>query len=128
MSSRPPDSSTAAMNDRKGTRAKAAPARPIPPPLETASYAAILRKQLPELREDFGVKWLGIFGSYVRGDQKETSDLDVLVEFSETPGLFKFIALERQLSRLLGVKVDLVMKNALKPAIGRRILAEVVPV
>ena len=52
----------------------------------------------------------------------------MLVEFYETPGLLRFIAMENYLSDLLGVKVDLVMKDALKPAIGKRILAEVVPV
>ena len=66
--------------------------------------------------------------SYVKGKQTKDSDLDLLVEFYETPGLLRFIAMENYLSDMLGVKVDLVMKDALKPAIGKRILAEVVPV
>ena len=74
------------------------------------------------------VKSLGVFGSFVKGEQTENSDLDLLVEFNETPGLLRFIAMENYLSDLLGVKVDLVMKDALKSAIGKRILAEVVPV
>jgi len=78
-----------------------------------------------ELTEDYKVKEIGIFGSYVRGEQQEKSDLDILVDFKEVIGLFKFIALERYLSELLGVKVDLVMKSALKPRIGERILKEV---
>lgn len=78
-----------------------------------------------ELSRDYKVKEIGIFGSYIRGEQREKSDLDMLVEFEETIGLFKFVALERYLSRLLGVKVDLVMKSALKPRIGARILQEV---
>ncbi len=78
-----------------------------------------------EFNENYKVKEIGIFGSYVRGEQQEKSDLDILVEFYETIGLFKFVALERYLSQLLGVKVDLVMKSALKPRIGRRILKEV---
>ncbi|NIM12914.1 MAG: nucleotidyltransferase [Candidatus Aminicenantes bacterium] len=78
-----------------------------------------------ELAENFKVKEIGIFGSYVRGEQQEKSDLDILVDFKETIGLFKFVALERYLSELLGVKVDLVMKSALKPRIGERILKEV---
>jgi predicted nucleotidyltransferase len=79
-----------------------------------------------ELIENYEIKEIGIFGSYVRGEQEEKSDLDILVDFKETIGLFKFVALERYLSELLGVKVDLVMKSALKPRIGARILKEVV--
>jgi predicted nucleotidyltransferase len=68
---------------------------------------------------------LGVFGSYVRGDQRSDSDLDLLVEFQEPPSLFQFIRLENELSDALGIDVDLVMKSALKPAIGRHILEEV---
>lgn len=89
---------------------------------------ARLRAHLPELRERYGVRTLGVFGSYVREEQRGSSDLDVLVEFDRTPTLLEFVDLQYHLSDLLGVKVDLVMKRALKPAIGRRILAEVVPV
>ncbi|MCX6583407.1 MAG: nucleotidyltransferase family protein [Candidatus Aminicenantes bacterium] len=78
-----------------------------------------------QLAQDYKVKTIGIFGSYIRGQQQDKSDLDILVDFEETIGLFKFVALERYLSQLLGVKVDLVMKSALKPRIGARILEEV---
>ncbi len=71
---------------------------------------------------------MGIFGSYVRQEQCADSDLDVLVTFSETPGLLKFIALENYLSDLLGVKVDLVMQDALKSNMRPRILCEVIQV
>jgi predicted nucleotidyltransferase len=67
---------------------------------------------------------LELFGSYVRGEETAGSDLDLLVSFAETPTLFQFVALEQFLSDKLGVKVDLVMKEALKPRIGERILAE----
>lgn len=90
--------------------------------------ARILRAHLPELGERYGVSSLGLFGSYVRGEQREHSDLDVLVEFDRTPTLFEFVDLQYHLSDLLGVKVDLVMKKTLKPALGRRILQEVMPV
>lgn len=88
----------------------------------------ILRRELPQLRERHKVSSLGVFGSYVRGEQRKKSDLDILVEFENTPGLIKFMGLENELSDRLGVKVDLVMKDALKPRIGKRVLAEVVPV
>ena len=78
------------------------------------------------LQERFKVSEVGIFGSYVRGQQAETSDVDVLVEFSETPSLLKFVNLENYLSDNLGIKVDLVHKAGLKPRIGERILREVV--
>lgn len=78
-----------------------------------------------ELRRDYKVKEIGIFGSYVRGEQEERSDLDILVDFEETIGLFKFMALEIYLSELIGINVDLVLKSALKPFIGARILEEV---
>jgi len=86
-----------------------------------------LRGHLPELRERYKVKSLGVFGSRVRGDQRTRSDLDVLVEFSEPPSFFEFLDLQDHLSDLSGTKVDLVMKSALKPVIGQHILQEVVP-
>jgi predicted nucleotidyltransferase len=64
----------------------------------------------------------------VRNEQKKGSDLDVLVEFDEPPSLLRFLQLEPYLSDLLGVRVDLVIKDVLKPAIGRRILSGVVSV
>lgn len=69
-----------------------------------------------------------MFGSYVHGDQYEGSDLDLLVEYDEAPGLLAFIELEQFLSDTLNVNVDLVMKGALKPKIGERVLDEVVEV
>lgn len=78
------------------------------------------------LQERYNVRELGIFGSYVRQEQTETSDVDLLVDFSETPSLLKFVNLENYLSDNLGIKVDLVHRAGLKPRIGERILAEVV--
>ena len=92
-------------------------------------FAQTLRQHLPELQERYGVAYLGLFGSYVRGEEEEDSDLDLLVEFDDRPmGLFGFVALEDYLSELLDVKVDLVMRRALKRRIGKRILEEVVQV
>ena len=88
----------------------------------------ILRRSLPEISGKYSVKSLEVFGSYVRGEQDKDSDLDVLVEFEKVPGLFKYIELENYLDDLLGVKVDLVMKRALKPRIEKRILSEAIPV
>jgi hypothetical protein len=87
-----------------------------------------LRGYLPELCERYGVSTLGVFGSYVRGEQRAGSDLDLLVEFERVPTLLEFVDLQYHLSDLLGIKVDLVMEKTLKPTIGRHILEEVVPV
>ena len=89
---------------------------------------AKLKKLEPSLQRQYQVKSLGLFGSYVRGEQKSKSDLDLLVEFSKTPSLFAFIRLENKLSEIFGVKVDLVMKTSLKPAIGKHILQEAVAI
>ena len=83
-----------------------------------------LRAELPKLRSEFHVDSLEIFGSFVRNEQTPNSDLDILVTFSRAPSLFTFIELEDYLSGILGVKVDLVMKSALKPNIGKRIISE----
>jgi predicted nucleotidyltransferase len=80
------------------------------------------------LRKNYGVKSLGVFGSYARRENRPGSDLDLLVEFDQAPTIFEFVRLERFLAAMLGVKVDLVMKTALKPEIGKRILTEVLPV
>jgi hypothetical protein len=88
----------------------------------------VLRRELPHLAERYGVRSLGVFGSYVRREESSTSDMDVLVAFETAPSLLRFIELENRLTDLLGVKVDLVMKDALKPRIGKRILKELVSV
>ncbi len=88
----------------------------------------VLKKYESELRERYGVKEIGIFGSYVRGEAKKGSDIDILVEFYPNAeiDLIKFVELEEYISDLLGIKVDLVMKSALKTRIGKHILKEVV--
>jgi uncharacterized protein len=82
----------------------------------------------PFLQQTYQVAQVGIFGSYVRGEQTPTSDLDILIEFIPTArfGLVKFCELENYLSETLNLKVDLVMKAGLKPTIGDRILQEVI--
>jgi hypothetical protein len=83
---------------------------------------------MPELKERYKVSSLGVFGSYVRNQQTPRSDLDILVEFAEAPNVFEFMDLEKHLARLLGVRVELVSRKALKGNIGQRILREVLHV
>lgn len=85
-----------------------------------------LSEYKPILQGQFKVREIGVFGSYVRGEQKKTSDLDILVDFYEPISLLNFIRLENHLSKYLGIKVDLVMRDSLKPRIGSHILKEVV--
>ncbi len=79
-----------------------------------------------ELRERYGVRRIGLFGSVVRSDATPASDVDVLVEFERPVGFFEFLRLEEYLTERLGRKVDLVSRKALKPRIGACILDEVV--
>jgi len=88
----------------------------------------IIQQHKKEIKEKYGVKEIGIFGSLVRGEMKEESDVDILVEFEKPIGFFKFLELEEYLSDLIGRKVDLVSKKALKPHIGKYILEEVITV
>ena len=85
----------------------------------------ILRQKLPELRERYGVKKIGLFGSYARGEQKERSDIDLLVEFEKPIDLFRLFELEEELSELLGAKVEIVTPEGLKERIRQYIMQDV---
>lgn len=84
-----------------------------------------LKRFKPMLREKFKVKEIGFFGSYVRGEESETSDVDVLVDFLEPIG-WEYIDFKEFLEEILGMEVDLVTVKALKPQLKEKILKEVV--
>ena len=86
----------------------------------------ILAMHMDELRGHFKVKEIGVFGSYVRGEEKEASDIDVLVEFEEPVSLLGLVSLENHLSDLFGVKVDLVPKGEIRQELKEKIIKEVV--
>jgi len=88
---------------------------------------SLLIQRLPELQRRYHVRSLGLFGSRVRGDARPDSDLDVLVEYDEAPTLFQVVRLEDELTELAGAKVDLVLRDSLRPELAPRILREVVP-
>ncbi|PIR17887.1 MAG: nucleotidyltransferase [Deltaproteobacteria bacterium CG11_big_fil_rev_8_21_14_0_20_49_13] len=88
----------------------------------------ILTAQKLILAKKFNVKEIALFGSYVRGENKSNSDIDILVEFFQPIGLFAFMDCEEYLEKILGIKVDLVSKKALKPQIGKQVLKEMIPV
>ncbi len=95
--------------------------------LDLTTIVEVLSAHKGELQEKYGIKEMGVFGSYVRGEEKKQSDIDILVEFENHArvSLLDFIRLEHAIEDLLGVKVDLVEKSTLKPRIGKRILREI---
>ncbi len=92
------------------------------------SIRRLIREHLPDLQKRFAVESLSVFGSVIHGEQRPGSDVDLLVTFHRVPGLIRFVQLENELTDLLGCKVDLVLRDALKPVIGERILREAVPI
>lgn len=95
--------------------------------LQISEILEVLRQHKGELAEQYGVRSIGVFGSRVRGEETEASDVDILVEFDPESriSLLDFVRLEDYLGYLLGVPVDLVEKSALKPRVARHVLAEV---
>ncbi|MBI5216337.1 MAG: nucleotidyltransferase family protein [Ignavibacteriae bacterium] len=87
-----------------------------------------LVEELPNLRVSYSVERIGIFGSYTRNEQDDESDVDVLVEFSKPVGFFHFLHLENYLTSSLGIRVDLVTKDALKPAMREEIINALITV
>lgn len=93
-----------------------------------SEVTARLRRELPRLREQYGLRSLAVFGSVVRTEQRGDSDVDLLASFIETPSLLRLLEVENDLADTLGNRVDLVLDEGLKPAIGREIGRELVPV
>lgn len=93
---------------------------------ELERLIACLREAKTELRDRFGVREISLFGSRVRGEDRPTSDLDLLVEFERVPGLLRFLELEEYLSQLLGIQVDLVRKASVREELRAEILGEAV--
>lgn len=86
-----------------------------------------LEQSVPDLRADFGVKRIGIFGSFARGEQKRTSDVDVLVEFAPGKATFdNFMKLAFYLEELFSRKVDLLTVKGIDRYIRSRVESEVI--
>lgn len=94
----------------------------------TVDIHALLQLHLPELARRYQIKSLCLFGSHVRGEENNSSDVDLLVDFDQTPTLFELMDLEEELEQLLQKDIDLVTEKSLRGAIGQRILREAVPV
>lgn len=83
-----------------------------------------VRKIIIPILKKYGVHRAGIFGSFVRGEAKEGSDMDILVEVERSMSLLDFVGLKLELEKVLGMKVDLVEYGAIKPLLKERILKE----
>ncbi|MBI2558943.1 nucleotidyltransferase family protein [Candidatus Woesearchaeota archaeon] len=88
----------------------------------------ILASSKPELRKRYKVRELSIFGSYSRGEQKKTSDVDVLVRFSPNASLFDFVGLGNYLEERLKMKVDVVSERGIRPELKSSIVKDVVKI
>jgi len=86
----------------------------------------IIKNNLPTIQKQYNVEEIGIFGSYAQNQQKEGSDIDILVNFYKPISLFKFVDLKEFLEKKLNNEVDLVSKKGIKPIIKKSILNEVV--
>ncbi|MBI4967787.1 MAG: nucleotidyltransferase family protein [Rhodospirillales bacterium] len=88
---------------------------------------AELRRLGPVLGRDYPVRVVGVFGSYARGEQTDTSDLDILVDCDAPVGFLTLAGLQQDLSDALGIKVDVMIRQQPPSPVGRRIAAELVP-
>lgn len=84
-----------------------------------------LKELKPILERDYNITEIGLFGSYLRGEQNQNSDIDILVDHKSGLTFFKLIDLEKFLNKTFNIKVDIAFKKYLKKNIGKRILSEV---
>ncbi len=87
-----------------------------------------IRENRGMLEKEFGIVKVRVFGSYVRGQQRENSDLDLIVKFKKTPGFIKLMQIEEKLSSILGVKVDLLTEEGISPYIKEYVEKEAIEI
>ncbi len=95
-----------------------------------ADIRRLLELQKPDLQQKYGITEIGVFGSYVRNQQRPDSDLDILIELERPPriSLLGLVELEDYLSEIVGIKVDIAIKKNLRKRIGSHILQEVISI
>ena len=93
-----------------------------------AEIRTILHAHDSDLRNHYGITDLSVFGSVVRGEAREDSDVDILATFNQPIGLLKLIGAEYYLSGLLGLKVDLIPSDEVRPELQEQIYNEAIPV
>lgn len=72
-------------------------------------------EKIAQVLKNQGARKIAVFGSYVRGEERPESDIDIIVEFSERKSLLELVRIERQLSEVLGIKVDLLTEKSISP-------------
>lgn len=77
----------------------------------------ILGEHKEKLREKYGITEIKLFGSYIKGEQNESSDIDIIVSFEEQPTLIELLKIEREFEKLLDLKVDLLTEEGISPFI-----------
>jgi predicted nucleotidyltransferase len=92
--------------------------------LETGTSIAVLKRKITPILNRYGIKKAGLFGSCVRGELREDSDLDILVELDSDLSLLEFIRIKLDLEDMLGRNIDLVEYSTIKPRLKERILKE----
>ena len=95
-------------------------------PMNTQDVVIKLKELRPIIAARYKAKEIGLFGSFVRGEQSATSDIDVLVEFEEEADLFDLVGLSLRLEEELQRKVDVIPKRALREELRESVLQEVV--
>jgi len=85
-----------------------------------------LKADKQNLFNRFKITKPGVFGSFARGEETPESDVDILVEFSEVPGIIDFFSAEEHLEKLLNRKIDLVRENAIRPELREIVMSEVI--
>ena len=96
--------------------------------IDFATIKRFITSEKDRLQKEYHLKEIGIFGSFARGDQKKTSDIDILISFlaGARIGGLQYIALKQELSEKLGRKVHISAREYLKPHIGKEIEREVI--
>jgi len=93
---------------------------------ELNNILVYLQENKTQLKENYQLAKIGVFGSFARNEQNTQSDIDIIVEFEKTPGMIKFIQLEEYLSNVLNNKVDLVTVHSINSTIKEQILKEAI--
>ena len=88
------------------------------------TYIEEIRQKIIPILQRYGVKRAGLFGSYARGEMREDSDIDILVEIKSNISLLDFVGIKLEIKEKLGRKIDLVEYSTIKPLLKERILNE----
>jgi predicted nucleotidyltransferase len=96
--------------------------------MKRGEVLAVLRAQREQLRSEYGVKSLALFGSVARDEAGPKSDVDLLVEFDRPTGYFGLVRLQLRLQELLGCEIDLGTPRSLRPSMRQRIDKEAIRV